>query len=249
MENKVSFEISSEIYPPEKEKANKETIWEHYFARKIAFLILPIFLKLKISANQVSVLSIITGIVGTILIAVGNFWQMFLGAILIQIWLILDKTDGLIARYRKNVSSLGKFLEELNGTTIAALFFSSIGFAASKFPGLPVSVQNLPSIFFIILGVLTSSFVIFRQLIFNYFEAIFTKEKKIKSETLLETGLLSTFYKITLKFSGIYSLAQPIFILAISFNFLGLYILFYFFLQFLIMLVNIIFLSFKAAEL
>jgi phosphatidylglycerophosphate synthase len=245
----MNFEISPEIYPPEKEKANKETIWEHYFARKIAFLILPFFLKLKISANQVSILSIITGIVGAILIAVGNFWQILLGASLLQIWLILDKTDGLIARYRKSISSFGKFLEELNGAVIAALFFSSIGFAASKFPGFPISLQKIPSIYFVIFGISTSFFVIFRQLIFNYFDAIFSKEEKTKSQTLFGEGFISIFYKTILKFSGIYSLAQPILILAIIFNFLGLYILFYFFLQFLIMLSNIIFLSLKASKL
>lgn len=248
MEDKLDFKIFSEIYPPEKEKANKETIWEHYFARKIAFLVLPLFLKLKISANQISALSIIAGTIGIILIAIGNFWLILLGAILLQVWLILDKTDGFIARYRKTVSSFGEFLEEFNGALIATLFFSSIGIAASKFPGFLPFFQISSSKLFVTLGMLTSFFIIFRQLIFLHFKTILFKEKKIKDETLFK-GASRIFYKIILKFSGIYSLAQPIFILAILFNFLGLYILFYFSLQFSITLANVIFLFFKASKL
>ena len=59
----MEFKISKEIYPLEKEKANRETVWEYYFARKIAFLITPIFLKTKISANHISILAILIGIV------------------------------------------------------------------------------------------------------------------------------------------------------------------------------------------
>jgi phosphatidylglycerophosphate synthase len=248
MENELNFKISPEIYPLEKEKENKETIWEYYFARKIAFLILPIFLKTKISANQISILSIFFGIFGTILIALGNFWQILLGAILLQIWLILDKTDGLVARYRKSISSLGKFLEELNGTIIAALFFSSTGFAASKLPGFLPFQFKLPLYFFIIFGILTSFFIIFRHLIFRHFEAIFFTENKSKAEYLISTGRLSIFYKIALKFLGIYSLAQPLLIFAIIFNFLGLYTLVYFIIQGIAMLTTISLLVYRASK-
>jgi phosphatidylglycerophosphate synthase len=248
MENELNFKISPEIYPPEKEKANKETIWEHYFARQIAFLITPIFLKAKISANQVSILAIITGIIAAILIILGNFWMILLGAILMQIWLILDKTDGVIARYRKMESLFGKFLEEFSGSLIAALFFSSIGVAASKFPGfLPFSLQ-LPPYLFIILGILTSFFVIFRHLIFRHFEATCFKDKELKTESLFNSGALATFYKMAIKFLGIYSLAQPLFIFAIIFNFLGLYTLVYFIIQGLAMLANVSFLVYRASK-
>lgn len=248
MGNKLNFKVNSEIYPPEKEKANKETIWEHYFARKIAFLITPVFLKTKISANQVSILAIITGIAAATLIILGDFWQVFLGAILMQLWLILDKVDGIIARYRKIVTLFGKFLDELDGAVIAALFFSSIGVAASKFPGFLPFFLQLPPYLYIILGISTSFFVIFRHLIFRHFEAVFLKEKEIKSESLLNSGKLGIFYKTAIKFLGVYSLAQPLFILSIIFNFLGLYTLVYFLLQGAAMLANLSFLVYRASK-
>jgi len=247
MGDELNFKINSEIYPIEKEKANKETVWEHYFARKIAFFITPIFLKLKVSANQVSILAIITGIIAAILIMVGDFWQVFLGAILMQVWLIIDKVDGVIARYKKTITRFGEFLEEFDGAVIAALFFSSIGVAASKLPGfLPFSLQFSPHLL-IILGVLTSFFVIFRHLIFRHFEAVFPRGKESEGGHSFGSGRLAIFYKMAVKFLGIYSLAQPFLILAIIFNFLGLYTLVYFIIQGVAMLASVSFLVYKAS--
>jgi phosphatidylglycerophosphate synthase len=164
-----------------------------------------------------------------------------LGAILLQIWLILDKTDGLIARYRKSISSFGKFLEELNGAVVAALFFSSIGFAASKLPGFLPFQFKLPPYFFIIFGILTSFFIVFRHLAFRHFEIVFQKKE---SKPLIKSNLS----KIVVKFSGVYSLAQPIFILAILFKFLGFYVLTYFLIHLILMLASIIILIRNASK-
>ncbi len=259
MGDELNFKINSEIYPTEKEKANKETVWEHYFARKIAFFIAPFFLRTKISANQVSILAIIIGIIAAILVILGNFWVILSGAILMQVWLIFDKVDGVIARYKKTTSKFGEFLEEVDGAVIATLFFSSTGVAASKLPGFLPFFSQLPSHLFIILGILTSFFVIFRHLVFRHFEAVFLKshnreislrgmEKGIKSESLFTLGRLSTFYKMAIKFLGIYSLAQPLLILAIIFNFLGLYTLVYFIIQGAAMLANVSFLTYRASK-
>ena len=240
--------IPSDIYPPEKEKANKATLWEHYFARKIAFLILPVFLKLRISANQISIFSLLAAIIGAGLIAVGDFRLIISGGIMMQVWLVLDKTDGLLARQRKSQSKFGEFFEELSGSLVAVLFFSSIGVAASKFPGFSPSFFQLPAYFFIIAGALTSFFIVFRHLILRHFEVVFLNDKDIKTENLLSSGKAAFFYKIALKFLGVYSLAQPIFILAVIFNFLGLYVLTYFALQGLAMLASITSLLYKATK-
>ncbi|MFC1789842.1 CDP-alcohol phosphatidyltransferase family protein [Patescibacteria group bacterium] len=246
MEKQLNFKISQEVYPPEKEKANKETIWEYYFARKIAFLIAPIFIKTGISANSISFLSIAFGVAGAILIAFGNFWMILTGGMLMQIWLILDKTDGMVARFKKTTTKLGEFLEELNGSLTAILFFTSIGFAASKLPGfLPDFLKISPSLF-IILSILTSFFVILRHLSSRHFEFVF--RNKEGENGVSERGIIFNIHRLTIKFSGVYSLAQPIFILAAIFNFLGIYTLAYFLIQGTLMLANIFYLTVKASK-
>ena len=242
MKNQKNFKNNLEIYPLEKEKENKKTVWEHYFARKIAFLFLPIFLKLKISANKISFLSIFIGIVAAILIATGDFFMIIMGGILMQIWLVLDKTDGLVARYRKTISRTGKFLEELNGSLMVILFFLSIGFAASRIPGwFPFSIS---STIFLFLGLATSLFIAFRHLIFGYFRTIFSEPNE--NNNLVGSGIMSNLYNFSLKFTGVYSLAQPIFLLAVIFNFLGLYIFVYFVIHALLMILSVIYLIYRA---
>jgi phosphatidylglycerophosphate synthase len=245
MGNELGFKISKEIYPPEKEKANKQTVWEYYFARKIAFLIAPVFLKLGTSANQVSFLSMAAGIVGAVLIALGNFWMILLGGLLMQIWLILDKTDGVVARLGKTTTKFGEFFEEFNGSLLAALFFTSIGFAASGFSGF--LIFYIPPKIFIILGLATSLFVIFRHLIFCHFAIVFSGTKK-GDGVFSGSGKISAIYNFSIKFTGVYSLAQPIFLLALIFNFLGLYTLVYFFIQGALMLASSVYLLAKAGS-
>jgi len=236
----------SKIYSIEKQKEDKETVWVYYVTRKISFWITPFFLKLGISANQSSCLAIITGIMAAILIMMGNWKIVLSGAILMQVWLILDSVDGNIARYKKTFTSFGKFLEELDGAIIAALFFSSIGVAASKIPGfIPFSIE-ISSYLFIILGIITSFSVIFRHLISRHFQVIFYKEKEFKIESLLKPGLLFPSYNLAIKFLGIYSLAQPLLILAIIFNLLGLYTIIYFLMTAGATFANISFLIFEA---
>jgi phosphatidylglycerophosphate synthase len=247
MTNKAIFLNHPEVFPPNKKKEGKKTIWGYYFARRIALLITaPLFLKLKVSANQISFLSLTVGIIGTILIAIGNFWLILFSWGLIQTWLILDQTDGLVARFNKNETKFGEFFDEVNGFIITVLFFISIGFAASRFPGVSIEFFSFDQSLFIILGIFTSLFIALRHLINIYFRIIF---QRAKDETSFSgRGFLNSLYKIVVKFSGVYSLAQLIFLAAIIFNFLGFYILFYFCIQATIALTSISLLIYKALK-
>lgn len=240
------FFISPEIYSPEKEKANKTTVWEYYFARKVAFFIAPVFLKFGITANFTSFLSLGSGVIGTILITFGNFWLILAGGLLMQVWLILDKTDGIIARSNKRTTKFGEFFEELNGSLVAVLFFVSIGFAAARYPGFIPSFFKIHPPLFMLLGVFTSLFVAARHLIARHFEVIFREGKN--GSAYNGGGLIAGLYGFTVKFSGVYSLAQIIFLLALVFNFLGLYTITYFLIQGALMLANTIYLSILASK-
>ena len=88
MKGKLNSQNFSEIYSIQRQKEDKETVWVYYVTRKISFWITPFFLKLGISANQVSFIAIITGIVAAILIMIGDYWVILAGVILMQFWLI-----------------------------------------------------------------------------------------------------------------------------------------------------------------
>lgn len=235
-----------EFYSSQRQKEDKETFWVYYVTRPLSFLVTPIFLKLSLSANQVSCLGIIIGIIAAILVTTGIYWQVLTGAILMQIWLILDSVDGNIARYKKTFTLFGKFLEEINGTIMSVLFFSSVGFAASRMPGFLPQFVEIPYYMFSILGLIASFSIIFRHLISRHFEVIYYKDQEFKNESLFRSGFISTIYRAAIKFLGIYSLAQPLLLLAVIFNLLGLYIIIYFPMQVTAMFVNIGFVIIKA---
>jgi len=218
----------SKIYSEERKKEDKETLWVYYVTRPVSFLITPLFLRLGFSANQVSVLGMEIGALSAIFMIVGDYWLVLVGTILLELWLVLDSVDGNVARYRKTPTLLGKFLEEVDGAMMSALFFTSIGFAASKIPGFLPKFLNFPFYIFIILGILTSFLVIFRHLITVHYNYIFSDSKQYSPEDTFNKSSISFLYNIAIKFLGIYSLAQPLLIIAAMFNFLGIYTIVYF---------------------
>lgn len=241
---------SFQFYSLERQKKDKESFWVYWVTRKISFWITPILIRAGVSANQATVFGILVGIIAAGFIITGAFWYVFFGAILMQFWLIMDSVDGNIARIRKKPSLLGKFLEELNGEIMSALFFTSIGIAASRMPGFfpfPFNINPSPYLF-IVLGALASFSIIFRHLISVHYLAIFSSDKEFKAELFLNSRVTRFFYNLVIKFLGIYSSAQPLLLLAAVFNALGLYTIIYSLMHIGAMFANIAVAIFKAKE-
>jgi phosphatidylglycerophosphate synthase len=95
---------------------------------KIAIYFTWLFLKIPITPNQVSLLSISIGIIACVLIVQHN-WLPILGVILFQIWTILDTVDGDIARYKGICSLTGAYLDRLNHAIIVPLMYISLSYA------------------------------------------------------------------------------------------------------------------------
>ena len=215
-------------YTPEKRAKDKTTLYVYYVLRRLSFWITPLFLKCNISANQVSVLAIVTAILAAILIALGNYPILIAGVILMQFWLVLDCADGNIARYRNTFTRSGRFLEDIEDCLVTALLFSSIGIAASKMPGYIPFITKIYSYHFVILGILSSFVVIFRKLIFRNFQIIFWEGKEEKNINFFNTDMLRTIYKMGQNLLGIYSFIHIVILLSAVFNLLGLFTIVYF---------------------
>jgi hypothetical protein len=88
--------------------------------------------------------------------------------------------------------------------------------------------------------------VIFRHLITVHYNYIFSDQKQYSPEQTFNNSPISFLYNIAIKFLGIYSLAQPLLILAAAFNLLGIYTIAYFLMHLTVMSGTIIFLFVKA---
>lgn len=120
MSNKaLSFEKSL------KPKAVEEFL-DYYFYRRLAKYLVPILIKLKVSPNQVSILSMFFG-----LGCAASFYysQYFLSGLLGVIAIVFDCCDGQIARLTGQSSPLGRMLDGVCDLIWVAALWCSIYFS------------------------------------------------------------------------------------------------------------------------
>ena len=82
-----------------------------HITRDQALYVTRFLLPTGISANQVTLLSMVTGVIAALFFIPSNKWFFFTGALLLQLWYILDHVDGQIARYRNQSSLTGMFFD------------------------------------------------------------------------------------------------------------------------------------------
>lgn len=149
-------------------KRVKDPILSRIFYRPISFFCASIVTKFNISANTVSYFSAILAIIACILIAIPNHIVNIIGAILVNVWLILDCTDGNIARSVKK-QPFGGFADGISSYILVALLCSSLGIAAYQNNGVLFSANS--TIIIIILGVLASTSDTLMRLIYQKYKS------------------------------------------------------------------------------
>lgn len=153
----------------------KEYIYDR-FLRLVSIYITKLFLYTPITSNQVSVLSMVVGIVAGLCFISQKFIFWFAGFLLLQLFHFLDAVDGEVARYRKDASPIGKVFDVLAHNVVIAAFF--IGITIGTYNSL-----NNPFVFLFGLICLASSLIsplstaLSSSLIYHY--AILENEKKI----------------------------------------------------------------------
>ena len=136
------------------EPKGKEPWYITNVRRRASIYITKLFLKLGITANQTTFISIVIGVVGVILFAFGNYWYTLSAVFLLHISSILDCTDGEIARYR-GPSPVGAFFDSLFHDIMYGLTFVGISFGV---------YQNYPNILVFALGFSASVFKMLHRL-------------------------------------------------------------------------------------
>lgn len=132
---KVSVDQIRSTYRPA-EKAEDDSLWlVRYVVRPFSFYVSWIFVRLGISANTVTLLSLVVGLIGSALLASGTGLDL-IGCILLLTWLVLDHVDGNLARFYCAQSKFGDFLDTISCYTLLALFplCAGIGVHVGKSP-------------------------------------------------------------------------------------------------------------------
>jgi hypothetical protein len=94
--------------------------------RDLSIYVTWALLHTPISANQVTLLSIMFGLAGVALVALGSPLFGLLGCGLVWGYILLDKVDGEVARYRRAQSLRGILLDEIGHLMIKPLLFAGL---------------------------------------------------------------------------------------------------------------------------
>jgi len=112
----------------------KYNLWGRFVLREVSYYPAWLFLKTGISANLITGFGFLIGCIGCLLMALGNYTGMIIGALIVNFWALLDYTDGQVARWSESGSNYGRFLDNLADTGMAALIFICLGLGVYNNP-------------------------------------------------------------------------------------------------------------------
>jgi len=95
-----------------------------FFYRTLGILLVPVILRTGVPATAVTLTGGAAGLLGALVLAGGSYPFLVAGAVLIQLGLLLDYTDGGVARARGEASNYGDWLDCIVDRVVdAAVFF------------------------------------------------------------------------------------------------------------------------------
>lgn len=104
-------------------------------ARKLSIYITLLFVKLKIRAMTATTIFVLSGIAACLMFSMGTKTAFLAGALMLQVWYILDHVDGEVARYNEESSLTGVYYDELSHYLVHPLVFFSIGLGLFRHTG------------------------------------------------------------------------------------------------------------------
>lgn len=170
----INNKIMSYLYTPNyfrnnfpEWKRKKDPLLTRFLYRPLSFVTASICAKNEINANTVSYASFLIAIIACLLFLFPQEgWHIF-AAILINIWLLMDCTDGNLARtYRKQ--PFGEFADGISSYILVGLMCTTIAFSVYFSGGVFVKPGN-PWI--ILIGAFASSSDTMMRLIYQKYKA------------------------------------------------------------------------------
>jgi len=138
-----------------RKKAQPEShgkIW--HFERIFSIYITYFVIKTPMTANQVTVIDLIFGLIGCGFLFGGSDLSALIGGIFLYLFIVVDCVDGEVARYHQTVSKTSAFLEGLCHIILHPLKMFALGF------GLMVQFDNQ---IYMIIGILSGLNLSFEQ--------------------------------------------------------------------------------------
>lgn len=151
-----------------------------FFFRPIAYALVKVLIHLPITPNQISVLSMVAGIIAGVFFSFGDRKSFLIAGILYAVSHILDCCDGMIARLKKNGTPIGRIIDGW------ADYITSISVYVGLIVGLQKGVFALPVPASWMLVVPAGFFLALHGMIVDYYRHEFMAHALGKTNTIRE---------------------------------------------------------------
>jgi phosphatidylglycerophosphate synthase len=91
-----------------------------------------LLIRTPVTADQVTALSIATGLIAAVLLALPGLAMGLAGCALLYVSFLLDQVDGEVARYRRQTSLRGVYLDEIRHMVVYATPVFALGFDVAR---------------------------------------------------------------------------------------------------------------------
>lgn len=130
-----------------------EELLDLVFYRPLAFLFVKAVYKTNLTPNQITTIALIVGMIGGAFYFLNTHIAISIGAVLLIIYDVLDCSDGMIARLKKNGTFFGRILDGIADYFVTVTVYMGIGF------GFASNSEN-PLYFWILLGAAGTSNIV-----------------------------------------------------------------------------------------
>ncbi len=105
-----------------------EELLDLFFYRPLAFLFVKVVYKTNLTPNQITSIALVVGMVGGVFYFYNTHYAISIGAIILIIYDVLDCSDGMIARLKKNGTFFGRILDGIADYFVTVTVYLGIGF-------------------------------------------------------------------------------------------------------------------------
>jgi len=103
-----------------------------FVLRKFSKLFTWASVRIRVTPNQITLISFAIGLLSAYEFSRGDFWSIFTGALLLQLSIIVDCVDGELARYTRKFSALGAWLDAITDRIKEYLVFFGLAYGAAR---------------------------------------------------------------------------------------------------------------------
>ena len=160
-------------------KRIKDPFTSRIFYRPLSFITASIATRFGLTANTISYFSIFIAIFACISLIIPNYIINIIGAILVNLWLLSDCTDGNIARTVKK-QIFGDFADSVSSYILVGLLCTSLGICTYFTGG---AIIDKGCIWIVLLGAIASSSDTLMRLVYQKY--------KNSEKTLVEQGIIT----------------------------------------------------------